>query len=301
MRYYRLVDSRGEKRLAVEIEPGVVTEFSVPSTDVSDFPALQRAAGEAGMDADSFVRSLPGLAAALTHDLSHLLGASAGGEEGFRLTRPIDPPEVWAAGITYKTSEMERRRESNAPDVYSRVYSAPRPEIFFKATAERCVGPFEAVGIRGDSAWNVPEPELVLVLHRSKVVGYTVGNDMTSRAIEGENPLYLPQAKVYDRCCALGPCVATAETVDPDRLTIRCAILRNGAEVFSGETSTSLLARRYDDLAEWLTRHNTLPEVSALFTGTAIVPPPEFTLKPGDVVRIAIDGIGVLENDVIEV
>ena len=191
MRYYRLVDSHGEKRLAGEIEAGVVTDLTALSPHLNDFPALMSAAEEAGTDADALVRSLPGLDAAPTYELSHLLDASSRGEGEARLARPIDPPEVWAAGITYKTSEMERRRESRAPDVYAMVYSAARPELFFKATAERCVGPFEAVGIRGDSAWNVPEPELVLVLYRGKVVGYTVGNDMTSRAIEGENPLYL--------------------------------------------------------------------------------------------------------------
>ena len=133
------------------------------------------------------------------------------GDGYYRLDRPFEPPEVWAAGVTYKTSEMERQRESDTPDVYAKVFTADRPEVFLKATPDRCVGPFEDVGIRSDSEWSVPEPELAFVLYRGEIVGYTIGNDMSSRSIEGENPLYLPQAKVFDRCCSIGPCFVTAE------------------------------------------------------------------------------------------
>ena len=218
------------------------------------------------------------------------------------LDRPFDPPEVWAAGVTYKTSEMERRRESKTPDIYSRVYAAERPELFMKATPERCVGPFEAIGVREDSEWNVPEPELAFVLYKGEIIGYTIGNDVSSRSIEGENPLYLPQAKMYDRCCAIGPCFVTAETLGAaNKLGIRCEIRRDDKAIFEGETSTSSMARSCEELADWLLRHNTVPNMTTVLTGTAIVPPPEVTLEEGDVVSIEIEGIGVLENDVIVV
>ena len=208
---------------------------------------------------------------------------------------------MWAAGVTYKTSEMERQRESDTPDVYAKVFNADRPEVFLKATSDRCVGPFEAVGIRSDSSWSVPEPELAFVLYRGEIVGYTIGNDMSSRSIEGENPLYLPQAKVFDRCCAIGPCFVTAEDIDPMNLDISCSIVRDGQEVWTDQTSTSLMARTCEELADWLQRSNFVPDLTTVLTGTAIVPPPEFTLQEGDVVTITIAGIGSLENEVIEV
>ena len=302
MRYYRLVDPAGEKRLAVEVGSDGVADLTSLDPALGDLPALAQAAHLGGVDMDAFTGSLLRDKTPTTHSLRALMNASSHASAELRLARPIDPPEVWAAGVTYKTSEMERRRESQTPDVYASVYSAARPEIFFKATAHRCVGPFEPVGIRTDSAWNVPEPELALVLYGGVIVGYTAGNDMTSRAIEGENPLYLPQAKVYDRCCAIGPCIATVNAIpDPHSLTIRCAISRGGKEIFQGRTSTSQMARRCDHLVEWLTRHNPVPDFSVLLTGTAIVPPPDFTLEPGDVVSISIEGIGVLENEVVAV
>ena len=181
------------------------------------------------------------------------------------------------------------------------VYEAERPELFFKSTADRCVGPFEDVGIRGDSTWNVPEPELAFTLYKGKIVGYTIGNDMSSRAIEGENPLYLAQAKLYDRSCAIGPCFVPAEGFDPQNVTINCRIERDGETVFTGETSTAQMARTCQSLADWLLRHNSVPDMTTVLTGTAIVPPPDFTLDEGDVVLITIDGIGTLENGVVVV
>ena len=151
-----------------------------------------------------------------------------------------------------------------------------------------------------DSDWNIPEPELSFVLYKGEIIGYTVGNDMSSRSIEGVNPLYLPQAKVFDRCCSIGPCFVTAESVaDPQNLGMTCTISRQGEEVFSGNASTSMMARTCQELAEWIQRHNFMPNMTTVLTGTAIVPPPEFTLKEGDIVRIHIEGIGLLENDVI--
>lgn len=218
------------------------------------------------------------------------------------LMTPVRAEEVWAAGVTYEVSEQAREGESAMPEMYFDVYEAERPELFFKATAARTVGPGGAIGIRGDSSWDVPEPELGVVLHRGTVVGYTVGNDVSSRAIEGANPLYLPQAKVYDRSCAIGPCVASPETVDdPLDLDMRLEIVRDGATVFDDSTSTANLVRRVPDLVEWLAAHNRLPETTVLLTGTALVPPDDFTLHAGDRVRIEIEGIGTLENPVVVV
>ncbi|MGE3818212.1 MAG: fumarylacetoacetate hydrolase family protein [Isosphaeraceae bacterium] len=223
--------------------------------------------------------------------------------DSVRLLAPIDRHEVWAAGVTYQRSKEAREEESKqAATFYDLVYRSPRPELFFKATPNRVSGPGEEIRIRRDSAWNVPEPELGVVLSPDlTIVGYTAGNDMSSRDIEGENPLYLPQAKLYDRCCALGPCVTlAADLPSVTDLSIGLRIDREGANVFSGETSTSRLARTLDDLISWLGRDNRFPDGVVLLTGTGIVPPDEFTLKPGDVVSITIQGVGTLQNRVIQ-
>lgn len=205
-------------------------------------------------------------------------------------------------GVTYKISEAARTAESVLPDVYAEVYTAERPELFFKATPGRTVAPGEAVGVRGDSGWDVPEPELGVVLYEGTVVGYTIGNDVSSRAIEGANPLYLPQAKVYDRCCSFGPCVATPGTVgDPHDLDLWIEIARDGETVFADETSTATMKRSCEELVSFWRRHNAIPETAVLLTGTSLVPPDEFTLHPGDRVTIEIEGIGTLENDVVQV
>ncbi|HET8626271.1 MAG TPA: fumarylacetoacetate hydrolase family protein [Thermomicrobiales bacterium] len=216
------------------------------------------------------------------------------------LLPPIESQEVWACGVTYERSRDARMHESSQRDVYDRVYDAKRPEIFFKATPARVVGPGAEVAIRGDSTWDVPEPELALVLNSAlELVGYTIGNDVSSRSIEGENPLYLPQAKVYGACCALGPTIVPADEVaDPLDLAIRLEIARGGATVFQGETSTARLHRSLADLIAYLGRDNPFPAGAVLLTGTGIVPPDDFTLAPGDVVRIAIAGLGTLENPV---
>ena len=214
---------------------------------------------------------------------------------------PIDRQEVWAAGVTYLRSRDARMEESTQRDVYDRVYDAARPEIFLKATPNRVVGPGEAVAIRSDSTWDVPEPELALVLNRDgETVGYTIGNDVSSRSIEGENPLYLPQAKLYSKCAALGPTIALAwEIGDIKNRTIRLVIRRGGEVLFDGETSTSQIHRTFDDLVGYLRRYNEFPAGVVLMTGTGIIPPSAFTLEDGDDVEIAIDGIGSLRNPVI--
>jgi len=215
---------------------------------------------------------------------------------------PLDNQEVWACGVTYKMSMTARMRESQQPTIYGRVYDAPRPEIFFKATPHRVVGPGEAVAIRADSTWDVPEPELTLVITPNmEIVGYTAGNDMSSRDIEGQNPLYLAQAKIYNRCCALGPLVRLAEEgVDPLTWGVRLVIRRDGQVGFQGETSTSQMHRPLSDLAEYLGRCNSFPTGIFVVTGTGIVPPDTFTLQQGDVVEITIEGVGTLSNPVIE-
>lgn len=216
---------------------------------------------------------------------------------------PIDSQEVWASGVTYRRSREARKVESRGADVYDRVYDAQRPELFFKATASRTAAPGTPVGIRRDSRWNVPEPELALILNaRGEIVAFTIGNDMSSRDIEGENPLYLPQAKVYDRCLALGPhLVTTDEVPDVTRLTIRMSIERAGQDVFTGETSTGQLNRSIEELASYLWRSQRFAHGAVLLTGTGIVPPEAFTLAAGDVVGIEIEHIGVLQNPVMEV
>lgn len=216
------------------------------------------------------------------------------------LAAPIDAQEVWAAGVTYLRSRNARMEESSQSDVYDRVYDADRPEIFLKATPSRVVGPGGSVGIRSDSGWDVPEPELVLLVNAGgEVVGYTIGNDVSSRSIEGENPLYLPQAKVYAQCAGLGPVVVlTDEIVDPTDLPIKLEIERDGDLLFSEETGTSRMHRTFGDLVTYLFRGNAFPAGVFLMTGTGIVPPSEFTLRDGDTVTITIEPIGSLTNAV---
>jgi 2-dehydro-3-deoxy-D-arabinonate dehydratase len=219
---------------------------------------------------------------------------------GPRLLAPLDTQEVWAFGVTYELSREARMRESDAPTVYGMVYDAARPELFFKATPHRVVGPEEPVAIRGDSDWDVPESELALVLTPGlEIVGYTVGNDMSSRDIEGENPLYLPQAKVYNQCCALGPVVRLARDFNPMDQLVQCVIYREGQVVFHGTTHTSGLHRSLDDMVRYLGRCNSFPTGAFVCTGTGVVPPDSFTLAEGDVVEIIFDGLGTLRNPVI--
>ena len=218
-----------------------------------------------------------------------------------RFAPPVDRQEVWAAGVTYLRSKTARMEESDfSATAYDRVYEADRPEIFFKSIADKVVATGEAVGIRRDARWSVPEPELALVINsRGEIVGATIGNDMSSRDIEGENLLYLPQAKVYDRSCALGPWVRLG-VAEPEarEWTIRSAIYRNGTQVFGGETRVGNIKRSFKDLAAYLCRSQSFPHGAILLTGTGIVPPDDFTLNDEDVVEIEIPAIGVLRNPV---
>ena len=215
---------------------------------------------------------------------------------------PIGQQEVWASGVTYyrsRTARMEESKSAGGGDFYDRVYAAPRPELFFKATPHRVSGPGEPVRIRKDSKWNVPEPELTLVVNSlGNIIGYTIGNDMSSRDIEGENPLYLPQAKVYAQCCGLGPAILVCSQPLEITTEIVLEILRDGRTAFSGRTELTNMKRSPTELVEYLYRDNVFPYGCFLLTGTGIVPPDEFTLEPGDEVRITIEPIGTLINTV---
>ncbi|MFB6156464.1 MAG: fumarylacetoacetate hydrolase family protein [Haloferacaceae archaeon] len=287
MRYYRRPGEDGHRLVVADGD--AVHDLTAVRPELRGFGDLARAAAVAGAGVDEVAAR-------------HLDAAPTLPDVPDDLATPVVAGEVWAAGVTYEISEAAREEESGMPEIYLDVYDAERPELFLKATPSRTVGPGEAVGVRADSSWDVPEPELGVVLYRGDVVGYTAGNDVSSRDIEGANPLYLPQAKVYDRCCALGPAVASPETVgDPHDLEVSMTVRRDGDPIYEGETSTGAMVRRCEDLVEWLTAHNDLPDLAVLLTGTSLVPPDEFTLTPGDRVRVAVESVGTLTNGVREV
>jgi 2-dehydro-3-deoxy-D-arabinonate dehydratase len=277
MRVIRLL--RGEAAcFAIEEEPGVFTEVEARS-------ALDCLAGRAERKR-------------VTHRAVDPLGPLF--EPGIHCVLPIDPPEVWCAGVTYERSREARVAEAVVKDVYSMVYDAPRPELFLKDTMwRRTVGPGERIGIREDSTWNVPEAEIGLVLgERGQIAGYTIGNDVSSRDIEGANPLYLAQAKVYAGACSLGPAVLASSAAPPVfEITLRI-VDEWGDEVLTETASTGAMRRSFDELVGWLLRDNPVPPGSVLLTGTGIVPPDSFTLLPGHRVEITVPGIGTLANRV---
>jgi 2-dehydro-3-deoxy-D-arabinonate dehydratase len=234
--------------------------------------------------------------------LERLLDAPAAGPvpDGVRLLAPAGGQPVWAAGVTFRRSRDARLEESHGLDAYDKVYLAERPELFLKALPGTARGPDQPIGVRADSDWDVPEPELAVVAdRRGRIVAYSIGDDVSSRSIEGENPLYLPQAKLYRGSCALGPClVPVAEAPAPEAMEISLAIERDGAEVFADRCPVADMKRGLDELVDWLWRGQDLPLGAVLLTGTSIVPPPELTLRPGDRVTIAITGLGELTNPV---
>ncbi len=243
--------------------------------------------------------SLDGLLAGAAAGLgSALADAPAAGPvpAGAAVLPPVQSQEIWAAGLTYRRSRDARMEEAAEATPYDLAYAAERPELFFKAPGWRARGSAQPVAVRDDSGWDVPEPELALVLAADGgIAGYTIGNDVSSRSIEGQNPLYLPQAKVYDGSCALGPCIVPAAPVEPP-FSISLEIGRGGGMVFRGETSTGQMHRGLADLARWLVSALRFPAGAVLLTGTGIVPGTQFTLSPGDVVRISIGPLGTLEN-----
>ena len=221
-----------------------------------------------------------------------------------KLLAPVEAQEVWAAGVTYLRSKKARMEESDfSANAYDRVYEADRPELFFKSMPEKVVGPNEPIGIRRDARWSVPEPELALVINsRAKIVGFTIGNDMSSRDIEGENLLYLPQAKIYERSCALGPWITLCQDPETARdWRIALKIVRSGVGVFNGDTSVGRIKRSFNELIQFLFRSQRFPNGVVLLTGTGVVPPDDFTLEEGDVVEIEISGVGSLRNPVVRV
>jgi 2-dehydro-3-deoxy-D-arabinonate dehydratase len=283
-----------------------LTEGAVPTlaalTDASkiyvlpqqDFMELVHLAEEQGTTTLAFVEGM----IATSNPLDRAIG-------DLSLLVPIVAPEVWAAGVTYEKSRDARNYEAtggklDASTFYDKVYDAERPEIFFKSTAARTIGPDQDVYLRTDSNWQIPEPELGLVISKSgKIVGYTIGNDMSCRDIEGENPLYLPQAKMWKHSCSIGPAIRLAETVDdPYKFQITCRIYRNEEKIVEGTASTGQLKRKLDELVSYLTLDNEIFDGTVLLTGTCIVPSNEFTLLDGDRIEIEISDIGVLNNPV---
>lgn len=294
MRYYQSLCGV-DVHVGVEAEEGVVTDLTSISAEADSTLSLFKAAHLGGVGIDDVALKILDRGGGDKVSVEELCSSDA-------LLPPIFAPEVWAFGVTYMDSMRERQAESGSPDVYALVYNADRPEAFFKSTAERLISPGDALGIRADSEWDVPEPELAFVLYAGEIVGYTIGNDMSSRSIEGANPLYLPQAKVYDRSCSIGPSLVTPDVVgDAQTLEVALEIERDGEVAFSGSANTSLMKRDCNYLADWLQRHNRVPNGTTVCTGTGTIPPPEFTLAEGDVVRISIDKIGTLVNSVVVV
>jgi 2-dehydro-3-deoxy-D-arabinonate dehydratase len=285
MQYYA-IRAESEPRLAVKTD-STVYDLTSAHNDIERFRDIASVASVTDTDIDDIAAGL--LDDAIETDQSVLNTP----------LRPVIPDEVWAAGVTYEISEEAREAESTMPEMYLNVYESERPEIFFKATENHTVGPDDNIGIRSDSTWDVPEPELGIVLYQGEPVGYTIGNDVSSRDIEGENPLYLPQAKVYERCCSLGPNVtSTAAVGDPHNLEMHIDITREGETMYAESTTTSEMARTCNELVSYYTRHNAVPELAVLLTGTALVPKEEFTLKPGDNITIDLEMIGTLRNSV---
>lgn len=289
MRIIRYVDETLQARLAA-----VTDQDEVYTLGFGDFQSLLTAAEDKEISASELISSV-------------IEGKSAdfASFDSLRLLVPLHAPEVWAAGVTYERSREARNYEAtggklDSTTFYDKVYDAERPELFFKATGMRTVGPGGEVWLRSDSNWQIPEPELGLVINaQGKIVGYTAGNDMSCRDIEGENPLYLPQAKVWKRSCAFGPAVRLAETVeDPYNLNITCRIIRDGLQVFEGSANTGQLKRRFKELVSYLMRDNEIDSGTVLLTGTCIVPPNEFTLRHADRIEIEIESIGTLVNSV---
>lgn len=288
MRYYRL--PTGNEYRLVAVDGDAAYDLTALKPRLDSFSDLAAAANITDTGIDNLASDLTDSAPTVRR------------ESLSEATLPMTPEEVWAAGVTYEISEEARETESGIPEIYLQAYEADRPEIFFKATPSRTVGPGDAIGVRSDSSWNVPEPELGIVLYDGSIIGYTIGNDVSSRAIEGENPLYLPQAKVYNRCCSIGPCVASVETVgDPHKLTMSMQISRNGEVIYDEQTSTGCMTRTCEELVDYWREHDVVSELSVLLTGTSLVPDDGFTLQVDDEVRIEIGGIGELINSVVEV
>jgi len=290
MRLFRFIPSESkEPQLAAITDDG--TGYGLP---YADFLSLVEEASAQGKTTLALIQALLPQCVPITDPMTEL-----------NLLTPVDAPEVWAAGVTYARSREARNYEATAGKMdastfYDKVYDAERPELFLKSTSARTVAPGGNVSLRSDSNWQVPEPELAVVIDgKGQIIGFTIGNDMSCRDIEGENPLYLPQAKVWRNSCSFGPAIRLAETVeDPYNLTIDCRIIRNGEEVFHGTANTGQLKRKLEELVSFLIRDNEIFAGTVLLTGTCIVPPNDFTLAEGDRIEMDITGIGKLINTV---
>lgn len=284
-----------------------LAKFIASQTDSSDIPGVGLVEGETLIPLDLSAGGFDCLADLLfAPDPAKAASSLPKGDPiplaDVRWLPPIDQQEVWAAGVTYKRSQTARMEESEAAaSCYDRVYTADRPELFFKANPGRVRGHGQPLRIRRDAHWNVPEPEITLVITpKMKIIGLCVGNDMSSRDIEGDNPLYLPQAKCYDACAGLGPWIALLDPLPPvDQIRVDLQIVRGDQTVYSGQTSGAEMARGFEDLVNWLGRENHFPHGAFLMTGTGIVPDSDFTLEPGDLVHIRIDPVGTLTNSIV--
>ncbi|WLD93845.1 fumarylacetoacetate hydrolase family protein [Alkalihalobacillus sp. AL-G] len=290
MRIIRYLNSSEKKVLAA-----ITVENRVYDLPYHDFLELVRAAEEKKVQPVTLVEQV----------IEQSLPLSDSPEK-LKVLVPVEAPEVWASGVTYEKSKEARNYEStngedDAKSFYDKVYTADRPELFFKSTADRTIGPGDPVYLRSDSEWQIPEPELGLVLDsEGNILGFTAGNDMSCRDIEGENPLYLPQAKIWRHSCVIGPAIRLVETVkDPYDFQITCRIFRNEQNVFEGSASVGQLKRRLEELTSYLVKENVVFPGTILLTGTCIVPPNDFTLLEGDYIEIEIPGIGVLSNPVL--
>jgi len=282
------------------IKDGVIYDLTGKDRKLSSFIEILRKSYARDVSVENFVSSLIQKSKSKKYAYDPL--ASSPTSERACLRMPYQPPEVWGCGVTYVRSRHARETETTTKGIYDKAYEAIRPEVFFKATANRCVGPNEPICIRSDSEWTVPEPELTFILGaHSDIVGYTIGNDVSARDIEGENPLYLPQAKIYKGCCAFGPVVTTPEEIgNPRDVDIECKIFRKGELIFDGKTNSSMMKRTVDELCSYLCRDNPVPMGTLCLTGTGAVPPDDFSLKHGDLVEITIERIGTLRNPVIQ-
>ncbi|WP_415383074.1 fumarylacetoacetate hydrolase family protein [Halosimplex sp. TS25] len=286
MRYYRI--ERGESPSLIVEDESAAYDLTATEAEPTSFLELASAASLTDETVDDVARGL--IEEAPTVELSTVRE---------HLVRPLDPDEIWGAGVTYAISQESREDEGGLAEAYLNAYEADRPEVYFKATPSRTVGPNETVGIRGDSDWDVPEPEMTIILYEDEIVGYTVGNDMCSRSIERDNLLYLPQSKIYAKSCAIGPCIATDEAIgDPLDVEMNMEIIRDGDTVFEDSTSTSEMVRTCEELVDYYTRYNEVPESTALLTGTSIIPPDDVTLEEDDEIHIEIENVGTLENTV---
>jgi 2-dehydro-3-deoxy-D-arabinonate dehydratase len=274
------------------VEDGRTLVLQLPHADIATALDLFAAQEERGLEPARWLAAAEKAGCVAEADWQEL----ARGAE-LRLTVPVTPPEVWGAGVTYRRS-ADFREEGTG--IYDRVYSAERPELFFKATASRCVGPREPIGRRRDSAFTAAEPEIAIVLgRRGTILGYTLANDVSAWDIERDNPLYLPQSKVYRGCFAFGPAIVTPDEIpEPYAITLRCRVLRGGREIFAGEASTAQMKRRFEDLGDWLRRSNEIPTGTVLSTGTGIIQPLEAGLEEGDVVVLSSPQLGELSNPV---